>query len=371
MKKNLSITGWLALAALAVFSLTASTAFAQGTAFTYQGRLDANGSTVNGLYDLRFEGWDALSNGNMVAGPVTNSATVVSNGLFTVTLDFGNGVFTGSNRWLEIAVRTNGTTGFVALAPRQPLTPAPYAIAAGNAIVEAARAQSAESTLTANLNNEITRAESAESTLNVNLNSEVAARKQGDADTLSAAHSYSDTGIASEAARAESAEATLSVNLNNEVTRAISAEGALGTGLANEVAARTNALNGLLIRRVSSLNYSTNQVVARTDTLTLERDGTFAGLLIRYVAGAGRITINSTGVNNAGTSIPVHVAMPSPGSPGTVQLYTDAQHMVHVEISFGNTFNNLQITQVVLDRYDDGITSDFYWVGAVTSSYNQ
>ena len=40
----------------------------------------------------------------MVAGP----GVPVTNGLFTVTLDFGTSVFTGPARWLEIGVRTNG-----------------------------------------------------------------------------------------------------------------------------------------------------------------------------------------------------------------------------------------------------------------------
>ena len=55
----------------------------------------------------------------------------MTNGLFTTALDFG-GIFTGSNYWLEIGVRTNGIGGFVRLNPRQPLTPAPYAIFAEN-----------------------------------------------------------------------------------------------------------------------------------------------------------------------------------------------------------------------------------------------
>ena len=67
-------------------------------AFTYQGQLNANGGTANGLYDLRFQVWGALTNGNLIAGPLTNSATGVTNGLFTVTLDFGPGVFTGRSR---------------------------------------------------------------------------------------------------------------------------------------------------------------------------------------------------------------------------------------------------------------------------------
>ena len=106
---------------------------AQDTAFTYQGQLQNNGSPANGLYDLRFMVWDALTNGNMVAGPLTNSATGVTNGLFTVTLDFGPGVFTGPARWLELDVRTNGSGAFTTLLPLQQFLPMPYSIMANTA----------------------------------------------------------------------------------------------------------------------------------------------------------------------------------------------------------------------------------------------
>ena len=104
---------------------------AQGTAFTYQGRLNDGATVATGIYDLRFAIFDAASGGFQVPW-VTNSATAVSNGLFTVTLDFGN-VFSGAGRWLEIAVRTNGGGAFTVLDPRQALTPTPYAIFAGGA----------------------------------------------------------------------------------------------------------------------------------------------------------------------------------------------------------------------------------------------
>jgi len=103
-----------------------------GTAFTYQGRLSSGGSAAAGSYDLVFSLYDAASNGGQVGGAVTNTATGVTNGLFTVTLDFGAGVFGGNAYWLEIAVRTNGDGAFTTLAPRQPITPTPYAITAGN-----------------------------------------------------------------------------------------------------------------------------------------------------------------------------------------------------------------------------------------------
>jgi hypothetical protein len=108
-------------------------AYAQGTAFTYQGRLNDGGSPATGIYDLRFTICDALTSGSVVGVPKTNSATGVTNGLFAVTLDFGGGVFTGSNRWVEIAARTNGAATFTALAPRQPIQPVPYAVMANTA----------------------------------------------------------------------------------------------------------------------------------------------------------------------------------------------------------------------------------------------
>src|SRR5258708_38078201 len=106
--------------------------FAQGTAFMYQGQLVSGSSPANGIYDLRFTVYDANTNGNQVSGVLTNSATGVNNGLFAVSLDFGN-VFDGSPRWLEIGVRTNGNGAFTALVPRQKILPTPYSVMANSA----------------------------------------------------------------------------------------------------------------------------------------------------------------------------------------------------------------------------------------------
>ncbi|MDE3068345.1 MAG: hypothetical protein KGJ60_12445 [Verrucomicrobiota bacterium] len=117
---------------VSVFSLPPS-AFAQSTAFTYQGRLNDGGAPANAIYDLRFAIYDAVTNGNSVGNSLTNAAVPVTNGLFVTTLDFGN-VFTGRLLWLEIGVRSGGATNnFTELTPRQPLTPVPYAIFADSA----------------------------------------------------------------------------------------------------------------------------------------------------------------------------------------------------------------------------------------------
>ena len=129
----------LALALLSTFTTfyvaQPSTVFAAplGTAFTYQGRLTDGGNAANGIYDLRLAIFDAESGGSLVAGPLTNTATGVTNGLFTVTLDFGSGVFTGDALWLGIAAKTNGAASFTPLTPRQAITAVPYASYASSA----------------------------------------------------------------------------------------------------------------------------------------------------------------------------------------------------------------------------------------------
>ncbi|HVM46426.1 MAG TPA: hypothetical protein VMU04_00290 [Candidatus Acidoferrum sp.] len=130
---NLKACGLLAAAACLVLDPLSSRG--QGTAFTYQGQLASGGEPASGTYDFRTTIYDSASlPTNVIAGPLTNSAIAVSNGLFTITPDFGGGVFTGAPRWLEIAVRTNGAAGFVTLSARQLLTPTPYAITAGGVV---------------------------------------------------------------------------------------------------------------------------------------------------------------------------------------------------------------------------------------------
>lgn len=121
-------------AALLLLALTGTlNLFGQGTAFNYQGSLSNGGQPANGSYDMRFAVFDAVTNGTQATVWRTNSAVAVSNGLFTTTLNFGSGIFTGTKYWLDIAVRPTGGTTFTTLSPRQPILPVPYAIFANSA----------------------------------------------------------------------------------------------------------------------------------------------------------------------------------------------------------------------------------------------
>ena len=127
MKKTCHCAAALLLALNSHFS----TVLAQGTAFTYQGQLQNNGSPANGSYDFAFTLFATNTGEVAIAGPVTNAAVAVTNGLFTTLVDFG-AAYTGASNWLEVAVSTNSADSFTTLAPRQQLVPVPYAITAAN-----------------------------------------------------------------------------------------------------------------------------------------------------------------------------------------------------------------------------------------------
>jgi len=99
-------------------SLGATTARAQTSSFTYQGRLTDGGTAANGNYDLQFALFDSLSGGAQVGSTQTISTVAVSNGVFTVSLDLGANSFPGANRFLEISARPTGAGSFTLLTPR-------------------------------------------------------------------------------------------------------------------------------------------------------------------------------------------------------------------------------------------------------------
>jgi hypothetical protein len=124
----------LALAALLLSTLIRPlSTYAQGTAFTYQGQLQSNGTPANDTYSFAFSLYNTNTGGSVIGTPVTNNGVSVSNGLFTVLVDFGPNALTGASNWLQIAVATNGSGTFTNLTPRQQLTPTPYSIYAESA----------------------------------------------------------------------------------------------------------------------------------------------------------------------------------------------------------------------------------------------
>lgn len=110
------------VAAVSLLGLAAGTAWAQGTAFTYQGRLQEGGVPVTGSYKMAFSLWDAEVGGAQIGTTITDGGVPVGEGLFAAELDFGADAFDNADRWLEIAIEGE------VLSPRQPVSRAPYAI---------------------------------------------------------------------------------------------------------------------------------------------------------------------------------------------------------------------------------------------------
>jgi hypothetical protein len=124
---KLTLIGLLALA-------QSREASAQGSAFSYQGRLSDGGAPANGVYDFMFTLNDSADPTTVFIAWVGLSGVPVSNGLFNVTLNFPGQQFnSGQPRWLEVYVQKSGdTNGMTPLLPRQQVLPTPYAITAAN-----------------------------------------------------------------------------------------------------------------------------------------------------------------------------------------------------------------------------------------------
>ncbi|MGD0208952.1 MAG: tail fiber domain-containing protein [Verrucomicrobiota bacterium] len=292
-KSNHIILTFALLTCLSAFNFQLSTAFAQGTtAFSYQGRLNNNGSPVNGLYDLRFMVWDALTNGNLVAGPLTNSATGVTNGLFAVTLDFGNGVFTGPARWLELDVRTNGNGAFTTLLPFQQILPMPFAIMANTA---------------SNLIGTLAVGQLGAGTANINIS--------GNAATATTATTATSATSATTATTANNFSGSLSGNVTG--TQGATVVSTVGGQSAANVASGASAANAAtsantastIVKRDASGNFSAGTITASlsgnaTTATTATIANNFSGSLAGDVTG----TQGATVVANVGGQSAANVA---------------------------------------------------------------
>ena len=111
--------------------------------FSYQGRLDQNGTPLTGSVDLFIEPYNSASGGSPLATALILDGVQVNDGLFTVEVDLGPGVFLGDPIFLSIGVRDDAvgdasvTTGFTTLSPRQPVLPTPYALHADSVALDA------------------------------------------------------------------------------------------------------------------------------------------------------------------------------------------------------------------------------------------
>jgi hypothetical protein len=100
-----------------------------GTKFTYQGNLHFQSAPADGSYDFSFSLYADADGLVFVDGPLEVQDVPVSDGLFSVELDFSAVPFSGDARWLEVSVREGSSVGdFSQLLPRQEITASPYSL---------------------------------------------------------------------------------------------------------------------------------------------------------------------------------------------------------------------------------------------------
>ena len=101
--------------------------------------MTTNGEEPTANFDMQFKLHPASSGTNQVGPTLTNAPVMVSNGLFLVTLDFTVSPYNGNPLWLEVGVRTNGSSNaYTILSPTQPITSTPYSVMSLNAGTAAA-----------------------------------------------------------------------------------------------------------------------------------------------------------------------------------------------------------------------------------------
>jgi len=109
-------------------SLVLASTQALADEFTYQGELLFQSQVVDDICDFQFRLYDAAIAGSQIGVQVDILNITVTDGRFTVDIDFGPGVFDGTNRWIEIDVLIASQGGaYTTLAPRQKVQATPVA----------------------------------------------------------------------------------------------------------------------------------------------------------------------------------------------------------------------------------------------------
>ena len=109
--------------ALGVTLAERAEAVALKSTFSYQGVLEDGTGPITDTCNLEFKLWDDPTAGSQIPPTVTKTGVPVTDGLFSVDLNFGPAVFDGEDRYLEIGVKCTGDTSFTPSARASPSLP--------------------------------------------------------------------------------------------------------------------------------------------------------------------------------------------------------------------------------------------------------
>ncbi|MGV6815361.1 MAG: hypothetical protein ACWA5W_10200 [Phycisphaerales bacterium] len=118
---------------VALGTLLALCGVSQANPFVFQGSLNDQGAPATGVYDLEFALYSVDIGGTQVGPTVTLEDQQVTDGRFSVEIDFGD-VFDGSSKWIEVSVRNGDSVDpFTELSPRAKVGSTPQASFADHA----------------------------------------------------------------------------------------------------------------------------------------------------------------------------------------------------------------------------------------------
>lgn len=118
---------------VALGTLLALCGVSQANPFVFQGSLNDQGAPATGVYDLEFALYSVDIGGTQVGPTVTLEDQQVTDGRFSVEIDFGD-VFDGSSKWIEVSVRNGDSVdSFTELSPRAKVGSTPQASFADHA----------------------------------------------------------------------------------------------------------------------------------------------------------------------------------------------------------------------------------------------
>jgi hypothetical protein len=128
-----------------------------------------------------------------------------------------------------------------------------------------------------------------------------------------------------------------------------------------------NVFEGLVVRRINTSITTAGIVVAATDALELERDGTVGGFVIRLTNNARQQNAFCTGMTSAGTfTASVNLI---PGSVlQTYSLFGNSLNVIYAQCLMGNGPDQGHHTQFTMMRSS---ISSGVWIGSITSTFNQ
>jgi len=219
----------------------------------------------------------------------------------------------------------------------------------------------------------------------INVTDGVIAALNGTSNTLGflLRESAGQTYIASKEGPAQGppAELEIDANLALDANGGISIPGTLSVGAnmrlvgtlrqGSETGTAEPAGTGLILRRIQSTNNAAGTVVARTDTLMLQRDGTLYGWKIANTAYPGQVQINAVFLDPNGNEWSVAKTLNNPSTAETNMLWSPliGSALTHIRCTFGDPTDLGHQTEVSLFASPDQYSPT--WAGWVISTYNQ